>query len=614
MARSKKSASDGALDGAWLDFADAVLARHAIDRGAKSSLPVADLDAAVVASRNRFHDSLASEVPFATVVANAGLSLMEAEVLALAAAVEQSRARQSLLTFAHDDLARPRLMIDSVRALLGHAHVLALGPGSGLVASALVDVVADGSWSEQLVSVHPTVLWALAGSIAPDPDLPVDAVFVGTDQPHGELLVVVTGEDQMRRRQAATRCTRGTRFLATPLPATPSEWSAVVREATLVGCGLILELEDNLPDAARRWIMRAVHLPWAISSKQDISVHEIPRRSWVEFEVPPSDPTDDEWSSLVGAGIARSHSLTFDQLHTVSRVLPARSGDLDAAVRRLGGGRLAQLARRIRPSRTWNDVVLSTEQIDLLRGLIDRYRFADRVYGEWGFSAQPSTGIVALFSGPSGTGKTLTAEIVAGELGLDVFKLDLSAVVSKYIGETEKNLEQIFDAAGAGNLVLFFDEADALFGKRSEVKDARDRYANIEVSYLLQRLEAYEGLVIMATNFEKNVDEAFLRRIHVRVEFALPGVDERAKIWQLNLPATAPVSAVDVQWLAAQFEISGAMIRNASVHAAFAAAAQADPVIAMETVVVGVAKEYRKVGRLLKREQFGEYAKLVGAS
>ena len=138
---------------------------------------------------------------------------------------------------------------------------------------------------------------------------------------------------------------------------------------------------------------------------------------------------------------------------------------------------------------------------------------------------------MALFSGPSGTGKTLAAEVVAGDLGLDLFKVDLSAVVSKYIGETEKNLEEVFDAAGAGNIVLFFDEADALFGKRSEVNDAHDRYANIEVSYLLQRLERYDGLVVLATNFERNIDDAFLRRIHTRIEFPLPSEPERKAIW-----------------------------------------------------------------------------------
>jgi SpoVK/Ycf46/Vps4 family AAA+-type ATPase len=191
-----------------------------------------------------------------------------------------------------------------------------------------------------------------------------------------------------------------------------------------------------------------------------------------------------------------------------------------------------------------------------------------------------------------------------------VFKLDLSAVVSKYIGETEKNLEQAFDAASAGNLVLFFDEADALFGKRSEVKDARDRYANIEVSYLLQRLESYDGLVVMATNFEKNVDEAFLRRIHARIEFAMPGSAERRSIWEHNLPSTAPVEHVDVEWLATRFEMSGGGIRNAAVHAAFLAAA-AGSSITMACAIRGVAREYRKMGRLLKASDFGEYHQLV---
>ncbi len=214
---------------------------------------------------------------------------------------------------------------------------------------------------------------------------------------------------------------------------------------------------------------------------------------------------------------------------------------------------------------------------------------------------------MALFVGPSGTGKTLAAEIVAGELGLDLYKLDLSSVVSKYIGETEKNLEEVFAAAGAGNLVLFFDEADALFGKRSEVHDARDRYANIEVSYLLQRLESYDGLVVMATNFEKNIDEAFLRRIHVRVEFATPGATERAAIWALNLPPDAPRDDdVDVAWLAERFELTGAAIRNAVVAAAFTAAA-AGTAITMSSLVRGVAKEYAKVGRLVRPEEFKEH-------
>jgi SpoVK/Ycf46/Vps4 family AAA+-type ATPase len=303
--------------------------------------------------------------------------------------------------------------------------------------------------------------------------------------------------------------------------------------------------------------------------------------------------------------------LTFDQMHRVQRTRAAVGGDIDAAVRRLASGPLEQLTRRIVPTRTWDDIVLSPERKQMLHGVVDRYRHATQVYDEWGFSPNPSRGLVALFSGPSGTGKTLSAEIIAGALGLDVFKLDLSSVVSKYIGETEKNLEQIFDAASAGNMVLFFDEADSLFGKRSEVSDARDRYANIEVSYLLQRLESYDGLVVMATNFEKNIDEAFVRRIHVRIEFAMPGVAERRRIWAQNLPPTAPVQDVDLDWLATRFELSGGSIRNASVHAAFLAAAEGTP-ITMEHAVRGVAREWRKIGRLIKPNEFGEYHDRLG--
>jgi SpoVK/Ycf46/Vps4 family AAA+-type ATPase len=268
---------------------------------------------------------------------------------------------------------------------------------------------------------------------------------------------------------------------------------------------------------------------------------------------------------------------------------------------------LDELARRIHPSRTWTDLVLPPGHTRQLRELIDRYHLADRVYGEWQFPAVPSRGLVALFSGPSGTGKTLAAEVIAGELGLDMFKLNLSSVVSKYIGETEKNLDELFEAAGAGNMVLFFDEADALFGRRSEVKDAHDKYANLETSYLLQRLETYDGVVVMATNFEKNIDDAFLRRIHTRVDFAVPGPTERAQIWRNHLEHGAPLDEdVDIDELALRFDLAGGAIRNAAVHAAFLAAAEAGS-ITQERLVRGMAREYRKLGRLLNKDDFGEH-------
>ena len=204
----------------------------------------------------------------------------------------------------------------------------------------------------------------------------------------------------------------------------------------------------------------------------------------------------------------------------------------------------------------------------------------------------------------------MTAEVLAADLGLDLYRIDLSSVVSKYIGETEKNLERIFTAATAGNVVLFFDEADALFGKRSEVGDAHDRYANIEVSYLLQRLEHYDGLVILATNLRKNMDDAFLRRIDVAIEFDLPEPEQRRTIWEKVFPATAPIGDIDFDFLADRFDVSGGNISNAALAAAFLAADQGEP-IGMEHVMLGLKREFQKLGRLRTESEFDRYLDLV---
>jgi SpoVK/Ycf46/Vps4 family AAA+-type ATPase len=333
---------------------------------------------------------------------------------------------------------------------------------------------------------------------------------------------------------------------------------------------------------------------------------DLPPIGWHEIAVPASEPSDAEWKSVLGDA-PRTHRLSYAQLEQAGRALDVLGGDLDAAVRRLVGPKLDQLARRIRPRHTWDDLVLPPAHAAQLRDIVDRYRLASTVYDEWGFPAVPSAGLVALFSGPSGTGKTLAAEVVAGELGLDLYKLDLSSIVSKWVGETEKNLDELFEAAGAGNLVLFFDEADALFSKRSEVADSHDRYANLETSYLLQRLESYHGVVVMATNYEKNIDQAFMRRIHARIDFALPDEAERRMIWHRHLQAGAPLADdIDVEWLARHFELPGAAIRNAVIDAAFHAAATTGT-IDMASLVGGVARELRKLGRLVRKEDFGRW-------
>ncbi len=599
-------------------LADALLARLVVaDRVARGGelASLADADAALAAARQRFALSLGEPTPFTALVANAGLTIPDAEVLALAVACETDAGRQRLLAHLHDDTSRTRLTLGLVARLFGadHPGVLALGPDAALRCTALVAVAPEGSWADHVVIVEPPVVWALLGDGSRDPDLPDGVGLVEIDDGAGAPLVIVTGRDRVRRRQVSAAAAAGVRFLVATAPDTSDGWAALVREATLTGCGLVVELETGLPAIGRRWVERARHLPWALSTRDEIPLDALPDRRHVEVEAPLDEPSDEEWAAAVGSGVERTHRLTPDQLRLVQRVLPARGHDLDASVRRLGSGKLDKLARHIRPRRTWEDIVLDGERKEQMRSIVHRYRYADQVYRDWGFEPVPSAGVVALFVGPSGTGKTMAAEIVAGELGLDVYKLDLSSVVSKYIGETEKNLEEIFDAAGAGNLVLFFDEADALFGKRSEVRDARDRYANIEVSYLLQRLESYDGLVVMATNFEKNIDEAFLRRIHVRVEFTTPGPAERAAIWALNLPGPAPRGDdVDIAWLADHFELTGAAIRNASVAAAFAAAAASTP-ITMDALVRGVAREYTKLGRLVKPEDFGRFYDRVSA-
>ena len=241
--------------------------------------------------------------------------------------------------------------------------------------------------------------------------------------------------------------------------------------------------------------------------------------------------------------------------------------------------RLESLAQRLEPAATWNDLVLPEAQSRTLREIATHVRHRFRVHEQWGFAARGARGlgISALFAGASGTGKTMAAEVLANELQLDLFRIDLSAVVSKYIGETEKNLRRVFDAAEAGGAILLFDEADALFGKRSEVKDSHDRYANIEVGYLLQRIETYRGLAVLTTNFKQALDPAFLRRLRFVVQFPFPDAAQRTEIWRRVFPAATPTDALAPGQLA-RLNVAGGNIRNIALHAAFLAADTGEPV------------------------------------
>jgi hypothetical protein len=285
---------------------------------------------------------------------------------------------------------------------------------------------------------------------------------------------------------------------------------------------------------------------------------------------------------------------------------PPTASDLLAAARACSNPRLQTLARKVAPRYAWDDIVLPPNQQEILRELVATIRQRSRVLQEWGVGAKlaSSAGVTVLFAGPPGTGKTMAAGVVAGDLGLDLYKIDLAAVVSKYIGETEKNLERIFHEASSSNAILFFDEADAIFGKRSEVKDAHDRYANVEVSYLLQRMEAYDGVTILATNLRANLDEAFTRRLQFVVDFPFPRVEDRRRIWAALLPERLPRAGdLDFDLLARRYELAGGSIRNVIVAAAYLAASNGN-VVTMEHLLHGVRREMQKMGRMVTDKDF----------
>ncbi|HVV86984.1 MAG TPA: ATP-binding protein, partial [Kofleriaceae bacterium] len=294
------------------------------------------------------------------------------------------------------------------------------------------------------------------------------------------------------------------------------------------------------------------------------------------------------WPDMQAAGAA------------IAGELAAADGDdagaaLWDACRRQGRPRLEDLAQRLEPSARWDELVLPDEQRETLREIATHVRHRRQVYDGWGFASRGARGlgISALFAGQSGTGKTMAAEVLAAELELDLYRIDLSQVVSKYIGETEKNLRRIFDAAEQGGAILLFDEADALFGKRAEVKDSHDRYANIEVSYLLQKMEAYRGLAILTTNLKSALDTAFLRRVRFVVHFPFPDAAERGELWRRAFPAATPTSALDADRLA-RLHLAGGNIRNVALHAAFLAA-EADQPVTMGHVLRAARAEYVKL-------------------
>ncbi|MFD8105738.1 ATP-binding protein [Streptomyces microflavus] len=313
-----------------------------------------------------------------------------------------------------------------------------------------------------------------------------------------------------------------------------------------------------------------------------------------------------------------SYRLDTDQLRKAATVAsrlavleqrPVHPDDLRTAVRAQNGAGLERLARRIEPAVGWDDLVLPPATRTQLTELALRARHREQVLGEWGMrpGGGRGRGVIALFAGESGTGKTMSAEVVARELGMELYVVDLSTVVDKYIGETEKNLERIFVEASDVNGILLFDEADAIFGKRSQVKDAHDKHANVESAYLLQRMESFDGIAVLTTNLRANLDEAFTRRLDVIAEFPIPDAEQRLALWDRCLGTSIPRDpGLDLEFCAARFELAGGSIRACAVTAAYLAAESRAP-LAMDQVVTAVLQEYRKLGRLVLESEFGPW-------
>jgi hypothetical protein len=423
------------------------------------------------------------------------------------------------------------------------------------------------------------------------------------------------------------------------------------RECLLTHAGLYLKIDESCsaePEKQRACAELARDLegqpfPVFVASSQAKEAIALPRSATsfrFDFEIPELSVRRVLWQrELNGSASAPQTETELDMLAGKFRFTPGQirqvvsearnlgrlrapdagavnTADIYAAARVHGNPGLQKLAHKSELLFGWQDLVLPERVLQQLREVANSVRFRHIVHSDWRFESKlgRNSGVSVMFSGLSGTGKTMSASVLAKELGLDLYNIDLSNVVSKYIGETEKNLSRIFDEAEYSSAVLFFDEADALFGKRSEVKDAHDRYSNIEVAFLLQRMEQFSGLAILATNISSNIDGAFVRRLQHIVEFPFPDFAHRERIWRGMFPPEAPLAEdVDFTFLARQFELSGGNIRSVVTAAAFMAAEKSRP-ISMEHLARATCREFQKMGKLPSKAEFRGYLDVISTT
>jgi len=581
------------------------------------------------------------------------LSSFERDLLVLCAGVELDSSFGPLCAEAHGDPPRPYPTFSLALALLPEAHWSAVTPSGPLRRWRLVEVGSGVAITTAPLRVDERILHYLAGLDGADERLAGlvrAAAAPGDLAPSHQRLVErmaaawVTGHEQtvpvVLRLCGQTRADReaiagsacgaiglALRVLnADALPTAPHEIEVLSRlwqrEAALSTCALLVECGDGHPDESAK-VASLVGFLEQSGGALVLAGRErwpIGRRRAVTFEVAKPSAAEQRatWHAALGAAADRLNGQVeqlashFDlSRYTIeAAAVEALAAEPEApgaalahalwdACRGQARPRLDDLAQRIDGGAPWDDLVLPEAQKQLLRDLAAHVRHRATVYERWGFAGRGSRGlgISALFAGASGTGKTMAAEVLAHDLQLDLYRIDLSAVVSKYIGETEKNLRRIFDAAEEGGAILLFDEADALFGKRSEVRDSHDRYANIEVSYLLQRMECYRGLAILTSNMKSAVDSAFLRRIRFVVQFPWPDAAQREEIWRRIFPAATPTEGLNPPALA-QLNLAGGSIRNIALHAAFLAAEPGEPV-RMAHLLRAARTEYAKMEKPL---------------
>jgi AAA+ superfamily predicted ATPase len=569
------------------------------------------------------------------------LSGFERSVLLLCAGAEMDSQIASLCGAAQGFPQRTYATFGLAMALLPDAHWNALAYSHPLRRFRLVEIESGHGLTSATLRIDERILHYLTGvnaldlrlqaflQLAPFPywiseshrataDQLIKSLNSGQDDPP---IVHLCGNDpQGQEDAAALAASKHGRHLfilrAEDLPPAGSDLNQLSvlweRESRLLPGALLLRCPSSGLSAPARHLIERLPGPLFLSSQEPVRLS----RRFVRFDVdkPPPDEQKRAWQKALGQSAGKFNGVLdalSEQFRLSAKIIFVTGAtaaseqnsfgpdELWNACRALARPRLEDLAERIVPAAKWDDLVLSETQKQILRQLAAQVQHRLKVYETWGFSdkGRRGLGVSALFAGGSGTGKTMAAEVLAGELRLDLYRIDLSAVVSKYIGETEKNLKQVFDAAEEGGVMLLFDEADALFGKRGEVKDSHDRYANIEVGFLLQRMEAYQGLAILTTNLKSSLDKSFQRRLRFSVNFPFPDAAQREAIWRRVFPAQTPTHGLEPTLLA-QLNMTGGNIRNIALNAAFIAAAE-ERSVEMKHLLEAARLEAQKIERPL---------------